>query len=45
MELARKMIGIGNSLGFTIDKATVKVLRLKKGDYIRFQIKKVYKSG
>lgn len=45
MEIVKRIIVIGNSLGFIIDKPRVIVLGLKKGDYVKCKIEKVYKSA
>ena len=41
MRTTKKLIEIGNSVGIIIDKPLVKKLKLKRGDLLELNIKKV----
>lgn len=41
MDLIKKVIQIGNSIGITIDKHTAKACRVKVGDLVKVEFEKV----
>ncbi len=41
MQTIKKVIGIANSIGVTIDKNISNSLNIKKGDYIQISFKKL----
>ena len=41
MKLTKKIVKIAQSLGIIIDKPIINKLKLKKGDYVEINIKKV----
>lgn len=41
MIITKKITRVGNSLGVLLDKPIIEKMKLKKGDFIRLEIKKV----
>ena len=41
MEIIKKITNIGSSLGIILDKIVLNTLKLKKGDNIKLEIKKI----
>ena len=41
MKITKKILQLGNSLGLVIDKIILKKLKIKKGDLVEIEIKKV----
>ncbi len=41
MKITKKIVRIGQSLGIIIDRPIVEKLKIKKGDYIEIDIKKI----
>jgi antitoxin component of MazEF toxin-antitoxin module len=45
MKLTKKIVKVAQSLGIIIDKPIVNKLKLRKGDYIEIDIKKIKENG
>jgi antitoxin component of MazEF toxin-antitoxin module len=41
MKITKKTTTVGNSIGIVIDKPLAKKLKLKKGDYVEIDIRKI----
>ena len=41
MKITKKLIQVGDSIGIAIEKYVLKKLKLKKGDLVEVQIKKI----
>jgi len=41
MKITKKIVRVGQSLGIIIDRPIVEKLKIKKGDYIEIDIKKI----
>jgi antitoxin component of MazEF toxin-antitoxin module len=41
MKITKKLVKVGQSLGLIVDKPVVDKLKLKKGDYVEIEVKKI----
>jgi antitoxin component of MazEF toxin-antitoxin module len=41
MKISKKITIVGNSIGIVIDKPLAKKLKIKQGDYVEIDIKKI----